>query len=1113
MASDRKSRRIVSWLAACAFITTAGLVAMAAPESKAATFSGSISGRVFLDGGGDGLLDGSDAGVPGLEIKAYDSLGALVGTTTTYNGSATYVGKYDLFVRDSASSTVRVEFSTPVGYQSTLTTSSTAGSASSIRFVALRTTGIDYGIFVPADYCQKSESLAAVCINQGHKDVAARNTERSIGLTAFEPASTGDPKVAVNQTATAFTDIAKKVDTGATWGLGWQKTTRLLWNSAVIRRHAGLGPEGLGGVYVYNLTGTQVASFDLAADLGAGNLTLKAAGDDYSDAARDIVDEADPTNARAYDFLSRDIPGFSGVGTAGLGDLDISQDGNFLWVTNLYQRKVHRIAIGETAGVPTLGAVNSWSIANGHTCASNTGPLRGWGIDTNADGSIVLAAVCTNEAASPATKPLPGDGVILKLDPTKTADDAAAWTTLTTFGFDYPQNYDYCSTAPLTCTWKAWSSDWPALKLAAAFSPTQFWWTQPMIVDVEQLTDGSMVLGISDRFSYQMGNSNWMPEPTVTGITVSGWTAGDTLLLCKTATGWFRESNGRCEGVNVYQAQVPTGSVGVEFFKDDKGHPETTIGGLALGRGQVAVTAMDPASPFVNGIRWVSTVNGKQTNALNMSPAAQNPQDAGFGKSSGMGDVEALCDAAPLQIGNRVWYDDDRDGIQDPGEDPVVGVTVRLYDASQTLVGTAITNAWGEYYFSSNVTEAANGGGTPDEFGGGLAVNTAYTVVLDNPDDCAPGKPLEGFVLTYEDKTTTDGPPERDQLIDSDAVPAGADWCGSKTATVTVTPMSVGGVNHSYDIGFWKEGRVPSTPDSTDPDSSTPDSANPGSADTTVPGVDGAGSPTPTVGAASVSSTSPSSTIKVSVGDYVWWDLDRDGIQDANDIPIQGAILTITKVDGSPVTDVNGKPVTTTVTDANGKYTFDNLPPGQYTVSVKPPMNARTTKASAGKDVSKDSSTGSATSVVLTTDGQRDPTLDFGFYKPSVSVGNFVWRDVKGDGLQNISDKGLAGFKLTIKTAGGSAVKDVYGRPVRPITTKADGKYLFKELPPGRYEVFITYPRGWMPTTSNRPDRGRNSSTTSTLSNWLRAGESDLTLDFGVVSRPGELYRALPGTR
>lgn len=1078
--STKQSPRRWGRIALAAAIVGAALVGIQ-PASNSRAAAGSISGRMFVDGGADGLFNGSDVGVGGQTVRAFDSTGTEVGSAVT----ETRDGTYTLSVSSSATETVRIEFPTPVGYQSSFTTSETQGSGTSIQFAKMGATNVDYGIFVPADYCQATRSLASVCINQGARSV--RTTERSIGLTSFEPATTlkNSQLVAADQTSAAITNIALKADTGATWGLGWQSTTKLLWNSAVIRRHSALGPKGLGGLYVYDLAGTSVASFDLVADKG---LVLEDPSDalsdgvaDYSDAARDIVAASDAQ--RSYDFLSRDKAGYEAVGMAGLGDLDISYDGAYMWITNLYERKIHRIALGGTAAAPTLGTVESWAVDNGHTCTKPV--LRPWGLDTNPDGTIMVAAVCTNEAASPANKELPGEAVILKLDPTK-PNDATAWTKLTEVVFDQPHNYDYCTNAPFTCTWKSWTNDWTALQ-SVAKSGAQYWWTQPMILDIEQLSDASFVLGVSDRMSYQLGANNY--EPVANGVSpnwATGWTAGDTLLLCKTAEGWAKEASGKCAGLNNYENAHSSSD---EFFYDSFGHPETTIGGLALGRGQVAVGAMDPAAYYLGGVRWVSTYNGRQTNALNMTPVTLNSSDPGFGKSASMGDLEALCDAAPLQIGNRVWYDDDRDGVQDPEEDPVVGVTVRLYDASGTLVGTAITSAEGEYYFSSNVTEAANGGATPDAFGGGLAINTVYTVVLDNPDDCAAGKPLDGFVLTYNDKTTTAGPAERDDLIDSDAVASGVPWCGDKAAAVTVSAMSVGGVNHSYDIGFWKAGRDQATSEAVASGTMTPSTSTP------------------------AAKTSEASAIKVSVGDYVWWDLDRDGIQDAGDIPIRGVVLTITKADGSAVTDVNGRIVTTTVTDTNGRYSFDDLPPGQYTVKVTPPINARSTKASAGKNVSKDSSTGSATSIILSTDGQRDPTLDFGFYKPSVSVGNFVWRDMLGDGFQNKGDPGLAGFKVLIRNLEGEPVADVYGRPVRAIRTKSDGKYLFTELPPGRYEVQITYPRGWMPTTANRSNRALNSSTYTAVSKLLKAGEADLTLDFGVVSRPGEQYQLLPATR
>jgi hypothetical protein len=114
----------------------------------------------------------------------------------------------------------------------------------------------------------------------------------------------------------------------------------------------------------------------------------------------------------------------------------------------------------------------------------------------------------------------------------------------------------------------------------------------------------------------------------------------------------------------------------------------------------------------------------------------------------------------------------------------------------------------------------------------------------------------------------------------------------------------------------------------------------------------------------------------------VWIDTDRDGIKDAGESGIAGVTLSITKADGSAVTDVFGNAVTTTTTDAKGKYLFANLPVGSYKVTITSPSGYVATTALAGSDRTVDSSTGTATSVSLTTDGASDLTLDFGVVVP-----------------------------------------------------------------------------------------------------------------------------------
>lgn len=54
----------------------------------------------------------------------------------------------------------------------------------------------------------------------------------------------------------------------------------------------------------------------------------------------------------------------------------------------------------------------------------------------------------------------------------------------------------------------------------------------------------------------------------------------------------------------------------------------------------------------------------------------------------------------PAALGDQVWFDENRDGIQDSTETGVEGVTVELKDASGNVIATAVTDANGNYLFS-----------------------------------------------------------------------------------------------------------------------------------------------------------------------------------------------------------------------------------------------------------------------------------------------------------------------------------------------------------------------------------------------------------------------------
>src|SRR5699024_6987782 len=60
------------------------------------------------------------------------------------------------------------------------------------------------------------------------------------------------------------------------------------------------------------------------------------------------------------------------------------------------------------------------------------------------------------------------------------------------------------------------------------------------------------------------------------------------------------------------------------------------------------------------------------------------------------------------------------------------------------------------------------------------------------------------------------------------------------------------------------------------------------------------------------------------IGDYVWVDRNKDGIQDDNEEPLEDVVVELF--------DEKGEKIDETSTDENGRYMFDNLPAGKYKV-------------------------------------------------------------------------------------------------------------------------------------------------------------------------------------
>ena len=95
------------------------------------------------------------------------------------------------------------------------------------------------------------------------------------------------------------------------------------------------------------------------------------------------------------------------------------------------------------------------------------------------------------------------------------------------------------------------------------------------------------------------------------------------------------------------------------------------------------------------------------------------------------------------------------------------------------------------------------------------------------------------------------------------------------------------------------------------------------------------------------------------IGDFVWNDLNGNGIQDAGEPGIPGVIVNLE--------DCAGHVLATTNTAANGLYQFAGLTPGNYNVQVVKPAGYTFTLQNAGSDTAKDSDADAAGNMACTT--------------------------------------------------------------------------------------------------------------------------------------------------
>ncbi|MFT6183621.1 MAG: hypothetical protein ACJAYM_001138, partial [Flavobacteriales bacterium] len=199
-----------------------------------------------------------------------------------------------------------------------------------------------------------------------------------------------------------------------------------------------------------------------------------------------------------------------------------------------------------------------------------------------------------------------------------------------------------------------------------------------------------------------------------------------------------------------------------------------------------------------------------------------------------------------------------------------------------------------------------------------------------------------------------------------------------------------------------------------------------------------------------------------SLGNFVWYDDDRDGVQDVGEEGVEGVTAEL-YICGE--TD----PIASTDTDENGFYLFENLQPGDYYVvfdgETLPTDYVFSPQNNGDVALDSDADENGATACVELAPGEYNDTIDAGINNPTGSIGDYVWEDEDQDGVQDAGEAGVEGVTVELYICGETD-------PIASTETDENGFYLFPDLEPGveYYVVFSNLSGDYTFTNANQGD-------------------------------------------
>ncbi|MBN8826800.1 MULTISPECIES: SdrD B-like domain-containing protein [unclassified Spirosoma] len=671
------------------------------------TTQAQVKGVVFRDFDLNGVRSDTlpiEVGLSGVVVLAFvDQSKTPVSTTTAADGSYAFTSSdvpAGLPVRIEFRNFASGDYNGPYG----------AGSGTSVQFTKAPAEHINLGVNYPADYCQSSGlKLVTPCYVNGNSQITTdkdgnpvpddKQSARGDALVSFAYESSG----VAGPGNFMPTHLASASEVGTIWALAYQRRNKTVFSAAVVKRHASFGPAGPGGIYKTDIvTGTTTTFMSVSA------VGIDVGEDPHQDPLANLF--GDKTQASA------DPSSMSAMGRMSFGGMDMSEDDKTLYFVNLKDRKVYGLLVGSPAVAPTsAAAVKSWDIPNP---GCSNGDFRPWALKVY-HGAVYVGVVCSAE-----TSQLQSDlkATIYRFDP-KAA--TPVFTEVLSFPLDFRRgSADLTGTCIQYDHWLPWTENWPAACGIGA-DPKFVMYPQPILSDLAFDDDGSMLIGFLDRFGHLSGVANH--DPNGNGL-YDGFTGGD-LLRAYNDNGTFRlEQNGKAGNLTGSGVSNNEGPGGGEFYGKDRwvffgnvAHAEVTNGALTKvpGYDDIITSAFDPITDVYQsgGLKVFNVKTGAESR--NYVLYTINP--GSFGKASGLGDNQPLCDPAPVEIGNRLWFDDNRDGIQDAYEPGIDGIVLTLHDmqAGGIQIASQTTHDGGQFYFNSTTVP------------GGLQFGHSYEIRMD----------------------------------------------------------------------------------------------------------------------------------------------------------------------------------------------------------------------------------------------------------------------------------------------------------------------------------------------------------------------------------------------